>query len=319
VLGSTDTLRPISSPKPYVGRFAPSPTGPLHFGSLVCALASFLHAKQNNGKWLVRIEDVDPPRVDTAMTASIITSLSSHGLLWDNEISYQSQHSVTYEAYLAKLAANKLLYGCACSRQQIKSRGNAYDGHCRNLDLPLNQRAIRFRHNANHSKFNDLFLGEQHIKDYIAREDPVVKRADGIYAYHLAVVVDDIEQNVSHIVRGNDLLETTPVHLSLYEALNAPPPVYIHIPVVAQHPNEKLSKQHRSPAIDDSKPIDNVRLALQYLGVKQEKLPICPNITELLDWAIANWSLKLLPKQSELLISVTNDVYSATENMLTSR
>lgn len=319
MLGATDTLHANSCAKPYVGRFAPSPTGPLHFGSLVCALASFLHAKQNNGKWLVRIEDVDTPRTDPSMSVSIVASLRSHGLLWDDEISYQSQHFMTYEAYLTKLAANKMLYACGCSRQQIKSRSSAYDGHCRDLGLSFNEHAIRFKHNSDNSKFTDLFWGKRHVKDSIAREDPVVKRADGIYAYHLAVVVDDIEQHVSHIVRGNDLLATTPVHLSLFEALNAPPPQYIHIPVVAQNPNEKLSKQHRSPAIDNSKPIENVKLALQYLGVKQEKLPIRPNMTELLDWAIANWSLKLLPKQSELLISVTNDVYSATENMLASR
>lgn len=319
MLGSTNTLHSITSANPYVGRFAPSPSGPLHFGSLVCALASFLHAKQNNGKWLVRIEDVDTPRVDSNMAASIVTSLRSHGLLWDDEISYQSQHTHTYEAYLAKLAADKLLYGCACSRQQIKSRSNAYDGHCRDLGLSFNEHAIRFKHNTDNSRFTDLFWGKRYVQDSIAREDPVVKRADGIYAYHLAVVVDDIEQNVSHIVRGNDLLETTPVHLSLFDALNAPSPEYLHIPVVAQNPNEKLSKQHGSPAIDNKHPIDNLKLALVYLGLKQEKLPTKPNIRELLDWATANWSLKLLPKQSELLISVTNDVYSATENMLGSR
>ena len=319
MLGSTDTLQSLPKARPYVGRFAPSPTGPLHFGSLVCALASFLHAKQNNGKWLVRIEDVDTPRIEASMAASIITSLQSHGLLWDDEIRYQSEHTDTYDRYLAKLAADKLLYGCACSRQQIKSRCNAYDGHCRDLDLPLNEHAIRFKHNTDNSRFADLFWGKRYVKNSIAREDPVVKRADGIYAYHLAVVADDIEQNVTHIVRGNDLLETTPIHLSLFKALNASSPEYLHIPVVAHNPNKKLSKQNRSPAIDNSRPIENLNLALQYLGIKQEKLPNKLNIQELLDWAMTNWSLKLLPKQSELLISITNDVYSATENMLDSR
>lgn len=319
MLGATNTFHSIPSAKPYVGRFAPSPTGPLHFGSLVCALASFLHAKQHNGKWLVRIEDVDTPRVDASMSASILASLCSHGLIGDDEVSYQSHHASTYEIYLAKLAANNVLYGCACSRQQIKSRGTSYDGHCRELGLPFHKHAIRFKHNTDNSMFTDLFLGQQHIKNAIAREDPVVKRADGIYSYHLAVVVDDIEQNVTHVVRGNDLLETTPVHLSLFNALNASSPEYLHIPIVAQKPNEKLSKQHCSPAIDNSCPIDNVKLALQYLGIEQEIIPTNISIEALLAWAIANWSLKLLPKQSELLISVTNDVYSATENMLDSR
>lgn len=316
VLNHISNLSDHQSVKPYVGRFAPSPSGPLHFGSLVCALASFLHAKQHSGKWLVRIEDVDTPRVDASMSRPILSSLRTHGLVWDGDVVYQSNRNSHYEACLAALTKAELLYGCACSRKQIRARSDTYDGYCRELALPFKNVAIRFKHNTDNSKFTDLFWGQRHITQNIAREDPVLKRADGIYAYHLAVVADDIEQKVTHIVRGNDLLDTTPVHLSLFRALKAPPPKYLHIPVVVQKPNQKLSKQHCSPAIDNNCPMDNVKLALQYLGISQKKLPFSPNIERLLDWALANWSFKLLPKQSELLISVTNDVYSATENML---
>jgi len=315
-------LKPISntpeqqSARPYIGRFAPSPSGPLHFGSLVCALASFLHAKQNQGKWLVRIEDVDTPRIVPDMAESILSTLETHGLKWDDEVIYQSQRYSHYEAYLAILEDKGLLYGCACSRRQIRLRSNAYDGFCRELALPLKNLAIRFKHNTDNSKFDDLFWGQRHIEHSIAKEDPVLKRADGVYAYHLAVVADDIEQKVSHIVRGSDLLETSPVHLSLFQALQTQAPKYLHIPIVVQKPNQKLSKQNFSPAINNNDAIENVKLALQYLGVSPKKIPKVSNIAQILDWAVANWSLKLLPKQSELLISITNGVYSAPENVL---
>jgi len=302
--------------RPYFGRFAPSPSGPLHFGSLVCALASYLHAKQHRGKWLVRIEDVDTPRTDPLMAKSILNTLQAHGLTWDYHVIYQSQRKLAYETYLAKLTNAKLLYGCTCSRKQIRARSDAYDGHCRSLGLSFKNTAIRFKHNTNNSHFTDLFWGECTIRHHIATEDPVLKRADGIYAYHLAVVADDIEQKITHIVRGGDLLDTTPLHLSLFQALDAPAPSYLHIPVVVQKPHEKLSKQHFSPGVDNSQPLVNLSLALQYLGIHPEKLPKPTNIAQLLDWAITHWSIKSLPKQSELLISVANGVYSLPEDIL---
>lgn len=298
----------------YIGRFAPSPSGPLHFGSLVCALASFLHARIHQGKWLVRIEDIDTPRINPNISPVILNSLSAHGLRWDDEVLYQSQRHRQYEQVLSQLQQNKRLYACACSRKQIKARSGFYDQHCRELGHAFTDRAIRFKQMASFAKFNDLFWGEQKITHPIAHEDPVLKRADGIYAYHLAVVTDDIAQNVTHIVRGLDLLDTTPVHLSLYDALGATAPDYLHIPVIAQKPNQKLSKQHHSPAIDDSKALDNLILALQYLGMVKQKMPDFPSIESCLEWAITHWSPNLLVKQSEILISVSNDVYSAYQS-----
>ena len=298
----------------YVGRFAPSPSGPLHFGSLVCALASFLHAKQHKGKWLLRIEDIDTPRVDAKMNAVIINSLKAHGFMWDDELIYQSQRHQIYNRYLQTLKQQNYIYSCACSRKQIRARSGSYDGFCRDQNLPLslldNQYALRFKHVTNHCNFVDGFWGTQDIRHPIGTEDPVLKRADGIYAYHLAVVADDIEQGVTHIVRGVDILDTTPVHLSLYQALNSQAPAYMHIPVVVQAQGEKLSKQHHSPAIDDKSALSNLQLALVYLGIAIEKQPNFADIDELLSWTTTNWSINQIQKQTELLISTKNGVYS---------
>lgn len=302
----------------YVGRFAPSPSGPLHFGSLVCALASFLHARQNKGRWLVRIEDIDTPRVNPAMTQIILTSLQQHHLFWDDELVYQSKRQQTYQQALEYLRDNKRLYACNCTRRQIKARNDHYDGHCRNAGLPFDGLAIRFKQLVSHQQFTDMRGDELNIQHPIATEDPVLKRADGIFAYHIAVVADDIEQGVTHVVRGLDLLETTPIHLSLYDALKHQAPQYLHIPVIAQKAGQKLSKQHYSPAIDNNKALENLKMALQYLGIGfddssqklLQQMQLIDNINDLLLWAIEHWTINLIPKQAEILISVVNDVYS---------
>ncbi len=296
---------------PYVGRFAPSPSGPLHFGSLVCALASFLHAKQHNGKWLVRIEDIDTSRSYPAMNSVILDSLQAHGLYWDDEVVYQSQRHAIYEKALSTLKGKNLLYGCTCSRQQIKARAKSYDRYCRTRNLPFLDNAIRFVHNTDNRNFTDDFLGSVSVNDAVATEDCVLKRADGIYAYHLAVVADDIDQQVTHIVRGSDLIDTTPIHLSLYQAFEHAQPHYLHIPVIVQKNKEKLSKQHHSPMINNTEHIGNLSLALQYLGIAPNLLPNERTVEALIKWAIEHWSYKMLSTQSELLILTTNDVYSA--------
>ncbi|MFT4652802.1 MAG: glutamyl-Q tRNA(Asp) synthetase [Patiriisocius sp.] len=321
----TDTVR-LSSAKQsstaskcaslYCGRFAPSPSGPLHFGSLLCALASYLHAKRNNGRWLVRIEDIDTPRVEKHTIQLILDTLQAHGLHWDDEVLFQSQRQHIYTAYLSKLQHSNYLYACACSRRQIRARSGSYDGHCRDKGLPFTANSTRFKHTTNNSEFVDLFWGKRHITHNIATEDPVLKRADGIFCYHLAVVLDDIEQKVTHIVRGYDLLDTTPVHLSLFQALSERAPEYMHIPMVVQKPHEKLSKQHYSPAIDNAKALENLKMALTYLGLNSEKMTDMLTVDQILSWAITNWQPKLMPKQSELLISVVNGVYSQPENLL---
>lgn len=293
-----------------MGRFAPSPSGPLHFGSLVCALASFLHARANHGKWLVRIEDIDTPRVDSSMNAVILRSLKTHGMHWDDEVVYQSKRHSIYQHYLSELNNINAIYACSCSRKQIRARAPAYDGYCRDRGLTFCNRALRFLRKAHHNHFEDIFLGKVEVDAAIAFEDPVLRRADGIYAYHLAVVADDIEQGVTHIVRGQDLLDTTPIHLSLYSALNAEPAQYLHIPVVVQATGQKLSKQHHSPAIDDEVALNNLRLALCYLGIPLVTQPIFASVDDLITWAIDNWRPNMLSTTSELLVLTTNGVYS---------
>ena len=249
------------------------------------------------------------------MIPSIIYSLEQHGLLWDGELEYQSKRHSLYESVLNKLNKQERLYGCHCSRKERKSRSVFYDGHCRNLNLELSGHAIRYKQRGNCAAFFDLLWAEQLISNPIIDEDPILKRADNIYTYHLAVVADDIAQGVTHIVRGLDLLDTTPIHLSLYNALGEKPPEYAHIPLVCMQANnmnvyQKLSKQNLAPAINDKSPLINLALALEFLGVPIDLQPKFTRVSECLDWAIANWNINLMPKTPEILISVTNGVYS---------
>ncbi len=294
----------------YVGRFAPSPSGPLHFGSLVCALASYLDAKANSGEWLVRIEDIDTPRIDAKMSHVILDSLAMHGMVSDREVIFQSERHDLYDQTLQKLDARGLLYACACSRKQIKARSGFYDGHCRNKQLTFTENSLRFINHGKQTQFVDAVLQLQNIKHPIASEDPVLKRRDGIYAYHLAVVADDIEQGITHIVRGVDLVDTTPIHLSLYNALDASQPLYAHIPVVSQKVGQKLSKQHHSPAIDDTSPIRNLHIALNILGITIKDKHEDQGVSDIIASAIEQWQIDKIPRQREVLISTTNNVYS---------
>lgn len=300
----------------YIGRFAPSPSGPLHFGSLLCALVSFLHARQHSGQWLVRIEDIDTPRIDSSMSKVILDSLNAHGLASDKPVVKQSDRLDYYQTVLNTLSEQHHTYACACSRKQIKARGQFYDQHCRHLQLDPLDRAIRFKHLETNNRFDDFILGPQKVEYGIANEDFVLKRADGIFAYHLVVVADDIEQQVTHILRGRDLLSMTPVHLSLFKAMQAKAPEYGHMPIIVQAPHQKLSKQHYSPAIDNALALENIKLALCYLGIPKHEQANLTNVDSMLGWAIENWRLEMMPKHTEMLISITNGVYSIPDNLI---
>ncbi|MFC4700892.1 tRNA glutamyl-Q(34) synthetase GluQRS [Glaciecola siphonariae] len=321
--------------RPYIGRFAPSPSGPLHFGSLVCALASFLHARQASGTWLIRIEDIDTPRIDSAFSPIIIESLAAHGMHCDDVypnladagacepdentkhkangcIVYQSERHHLYQDTLNTLAASNSIYGCACSRKDIRSRASYYDQHCRDLGLSFEQHAVRWKNPCINSSFEDLHFGHLTVDPRMANEDPVLKRADGIYAYHLAVVADDIAQGVTHIVRGADLIDTTVLHIEMFKALGAQPPTYLHIPVAVSEAGQKLSKQHHAPAIDASRASDNLKSALMFLGMSTEQLSPISNtsdVSKIVSWAIDNWRPNMLPKQTEILTFQANNVY----------
>lgn len=264
----------------YIGRFAPSPTGPLHFGSLVCALASYLDAKRHGGKWLLRIEDIDPPREQPGAADAIKRTLETHGLHWDGEVRYQSQRSEAYWDCLNQLKKLDLLYRCNCTRARLAPLNGRYDGYCRlhppavhepcALRLKVTDLPPEFRHIHNTVQFADRIQGGQQEDIAQVSGDFVIHRKDGFFAYQLAVVVDDIDQGITDIVRGDDLLDTTARQIFLYRILGKEPPQFSHIPVVKDKFGNKLSKQNHAPAVDDSKANQNLCAALHTLGYRVE-------------------------------------------------
>lgn len=286
----------------YRGRFAPSPSGLLHFGSLLTALASYLDAKANNGLWLVRIEDIDPPREQAGAADGILRTLEDYGLYWDEDVRYQSQQSALYEQVLGELAAKNLTYACACTRAQIKASGGLYTGHCQHLHLPYPAHATRLRNQFKASHYQDAIQGSVQCDSALAGEDFIIKRKDGLYAYQLAVVSDDIEQGITHIVRGCDLLEPTARQLTLYQTLGVEPPKYAHVPLITTHDGYKLSKQNKAPAIDRHAPQASIISALHFLGQQPPKQLNEAKPEDILSWAIEHWQLAKVPKQASIAL-----------------
>lgn len=281
---ANSTITPTSTPSSrhstpnhtYRGRFAPSPTGPLHFGSLFAAVVSNLDALAHQGEWFVRIEDLDPPREQVGAIEKILHTLETHKLYSDLPIRYQSTQHLRYEALLKQLAESKLIYPCACSRRELQEFGG-HSPQCLKIqaDIDAGQTfefeqkepcALRFKSNNKCYEWIDRFQGPQ---SSTLNEDFVLKRKDGLYAYQLAVVADDIDQGVSHVVRGIDLIDSTPMQLALYDALDHTPPVYAHFPVISNVQGQKLSKQNRSRAIDDSAVANNLNEIYQRLINKE--------------------------------------------------
>ena len=246
----------------YRGRFAPSPTGPLHLGSLLAALASYLDARANGGRWLLRIEDIDPPREQPGAALGIIDSLRAHALLWDGPVSYQGEHGDAYEHALAALDRAGLLLRCHCPRRVLGPDG-ACGGRCGGRGA--GEAALRGRVDpAWPTAFEDRFQGPVPATGLPA--DFVVRRRDGLYAYQLAVVVDDRAQRISDVVRGADLLPVTPRQRYLQCLLGYPSPRYAHCPVLLGEDGRKLSKQNHAPALDNARAAANLREALKLLG-----------------------------------------------------
>lgn len=292
----------------YIGRFAPSPSGPLHFGSLVAALGSYLQAKSLQGKWLVRIEDIDPPREIAGASADILTTLQAYGLQWDDEVVYQSQQSLRYEQVLASFSKQNLSYGCCCTRKLVKLQGGLYRGNCRDKNLDEKNNAVRInlsKLSTSITHFQDQLQGNIHLDKQQAGEDFIIKRKDGLYAYNLAVVIDDIEQGITEVVRGADLLSTTGKQISLYQLLDKQSPTYIHLPLAVTKPGLKLSKQNHALAIDKTNPIPTLLKALDFLGHAVPKQIDKSRCDSILNWAINNWCLSKLPKHTEIQIDNT--------------
>lgn len=296
---STTNTPPISPPDKfrYRGRFAPSPSGPLHFGSLVSALASYLDAKANNGQWLVRMEDLDPPREQAGAASLILQTLEEHGLYWDEDVLYQSTRHQAYQDTLDWLIGQNWAYPCSCSRQELTAMGGIYDGRCRHRHLDLSQpHAIRLKlydlplhPHSEQVHFIDLIQGPQHQNLRTHAGDQILKRRDGFYAYQLAVVVDDIHQDINHIVRGSDLLDVTGRQLLLFELLKAPLPHFGHVPLALQANGQKLSKQNQAAAIDSQQASRNLWHGLAFLGQNPPLELARASTAELLTWGQAHW------------------------------
>ncbi|MBU2878891.1 tRNA glutamyl-Q(34) synthetase GluQRS [Aliiglaciecola lipolytica] len=273
----------------YIGRFAPSPSGPLHMGSLVTALGSFLQAKVNNGKWLLRIDDIDPPRIMAGAIESIQVTLKAHGLIWDDDVILQSQNSQYYEHILSQLSRQNLLYPCECTRAQIKAIGEFYSGTCRDKKQIQAPYSLRIKNQFNISQINDVRLGQLEVNSNATQEDFIVRRKDGLYAYHLASVADDINLGVTEIVRGEDLITATACQWALFKTLGKALPQCLHLPLVRSADGRKFSKQNHAPALNLNKTEENLIIALDHLN-----LPVPKHIPQqtqaILDWAIQAWA-----------------------------
>lgn len=285
----------------YCGRFAPSPSGPLHFGSLLAALASFLDARHHQGYWLLRIEDVDQQRTRPGAADTIQRQLEHLGLLWDGTTRFQSQHFPDYQAVLDDLLARQLAYPCQCTRSQLQSRQalERYDRYCLN-QLPLSESATgapayRVKLEGSNLSFSDPIQGPLPEATY-PLTDPIIRRRDGFYAYQLAVVVDDQAQGITHVVRGADLWSQTPQQHALQQLLNYTQPNYAHIPLVLDHQGRKLSKQYLSPALEAAQARQNLLLGLRLLGQHPEAQLETASVQEILEWGIQHWDLEKIPK-----------------------
>ncbi len=289
----------------YIGRFAPSPTGPLHFGSLIAALGSYLDARQRGGKWLVRVEDLDPPREVEGASDLILTTLERYGFEWDGEVWYQSRRHAIYIEVLDELARHGLSYRCGCSRKQASEQQQrlglpigVYPGTCRTKQASAHSHhAIRL--NTSGQRRVDFVDGVQGpIVQDIEREvgDFVLRRADGLFAYQLAVVVDDAAQGITGIVRGSDLLDSTARQIVLQQLLGYPTPTYHHLPIAVNRQGQKMSKQTFAPALPVDNPLPALWQALRFLGQQPPPELLEGELASFWRWAIANWCSSAIPR-----------------------
>lgn len=284
----------------YRGRFAPSPTGPLHFGSLLAAVASFADARAHDGVWLLRIEDLDRPREVPGAADAIQRTLRAFGFEWDEPVVFQSARLDAYDAALARLDTLGLVYGCGCSRAEIATRartgleGPIYPGTCRD-GLPPGRRvrSLRLRTATARIDFKDRIQGQQGHSVAESIGDFVLRRADGLHAYQLAVVVDDAWQAVTHVVRGADLLLSTPRQIGLLRALGLPTPSHAHVPLVLDEQGRKLSKSLAAAPVEDDDPLPALRLAWRLLG--QAPLDDAGSPREFWKRAAADWRIERVP------------------------
>jgi glutamyl-Q tRNA(Asp) synthetase len=283
----------------YRGRFAPAPSGPLHFGSIVTALGSYLQAKHRSGKWLLRIEDTDKPRNRPGAAENILHTLEALGLCWDEEVLVQSRRIPVYREILEQLIARDLVYPCICTRSRTK--GMPYPGTCRTgTNSKRKNRSLRLRTDSAIMGFADQIQGEfrQQLENEVG--DFVLRRADGIIAYHLAAVVDDQFQEISEIVRGADLLDSTPRQIYLQKLLGYMTPAYCHLPVATNSKGMKISKQNHAPGIDHRNGPEVLFKALVFLGQQPVPELLAASVEEIIQWGIQHWTLSAVPRQHSI-------------------
>jgi len=291
----------------YRGRFAPSPTGPLHFGSLVAAVGSYVEARRRGGEWLLRMEDLDKPREAPGAADAILQTLEAYGFEWDGEVGFQSRRLTVYGEALERLERKAAVFPCACTRREISDSSLSltsepvYPGTCRN-GLPPGRpaRAVRVRVDEAVIAFNDALQGR--IEQNLAREvgDFVMRRADGLFAYQLAVVVDDAEQAITDVVRGADLLASTPRQILLQRLLGYPTPRHMHLPVALNRNGEKLSKQTLAAPLAIADAAVQLCRALRFLGQEPPADLSAGGIPEIWGWAFANWRPDRIPRRRSL-------------------
>ncbi len=287
----------------YVGRFAPSPTGPLHFGSLVAALASYLDARAHSGQWLLRIDDLDRPRTVAGASPKIIHALRDHGLQWDGEICWQSQRNAAYASALGSLQNQQQVYFCDCTRAMLRAAHGRYTGRCRKRGLPQDTpSACRVKLDHRNICFTDLFQGLQSSCPLQESGDFVVRRKDGLFAYQLAVVLDDASSGITHVIRGADLIDSCSRQIYLQQLLGLSTPVYGHVPVATNIDGQKLSKQNLAPELDRHAAVDNLLAALRFLRQAPVQTPQ-PDPASLLRWAVKHWRRDRVPRCKALVYS----------------
>jgi len=299
----------------YIGRFAPSPTGELHIGSLITALASYLRARSQNGKWLLRIEDVDKTRIQKGAIISILKTIESHGMYWDENVIYQSQRNNIYSTYLKKLKEKNLVYNCFCSRKKIsqfpKNKNtleSIYSGFCRNTNNQYNLK-YSVRLNCEESSivsFVDKIQGEIKQNIEIDVGDFILWRNENFASYHFAAIVDDELQGVTEVVRGSDLLFQTPRQIFLQKCLNFQTPEYFHVPIAVNEWNQKLSKQTKAQPLKRENAIENIIQSLNFLGFNKYFLNELKNKQldpeKFIDFTITHFNEQIIPKKIEIKI-----------------
>jgi len=297
----------------YRGRFAPSPTGELHFGSLLTAVASYLQAKHQHGEWLLRIDDIDPPREQKGATSSILNTLEKFGFEWDQSVFYQSHNRQQHQDIVQQLLAQKKAYPCSCSRKSILEKTGQrqgpiiYPGFCRQgplQSLPATASpSIRLHCQQQTIRFNDLIQGKQIVDLEKSRGDFVIQRSDGYFSYQLASGFDDAEQGITEVVRGADLLSDTSCQIHLRNTLNLASPQYCHIPVIVNRAGQKLSKQNYAKPIRQTESVSLLHKSLQFLGQNPPPDLLSVNQNEIWSWALSHWQLDLIPKKQ-----IQNDI-----------